>query len=109
LEQKNKLSILYHRWLKFQIKWKLVMLFCFIRDVAKKNRNVIRSKKRNPEGLPVWINWRATYGIKKILLKGKEEVVDATDILLSFWRVALATDLDNDKGRYDRVALIPYH
>jgi DNA helicase-2/ATP-dependent DNA helicase PcrA len=79
--------------------------------VAKKTGLVQELKKDGtPEGIARIENIEELLNGIKDFVEGQVEVADATGALAEFLEdVALATDMDNDKGDDDRVALMTIH
>ncbi|WP_406683583.1 UvrD-helicase domain-containing protein [Seonamhaeicola sp. MEBiC1930] len=68
------------------------------------------NKDGTPEGVTRMENIEELLNGMKDFVEGQKELADATGSLAEFLEdVALATDLDNDKGDADRVALMTIH
>ncbi|WP_299547642.1 UvrD-helicase domain-containing protein [Seonamhaeicola sp.] len=68
------------------------------------------NKDGTPEGITRMENIEELLNGMKDFVEGQKELADATGSLAEFLEdVALATDLDNDKGDADRVALMTIH
>ncbi len=95
----------------FQIMNESANAFELTAHVTKTTGLVQELKKDGtPEGIARIENIEELLNGMKDFVEGQEEVVDATGALAEFLEdVALATDLDNDKGDDDRVALMTIH
>jgi len=95
----------------FQIMNEGANAFELTAHVSKKTGLVQELKKDGtPEGIARIENIEELLNGIKDFVEGQEEVVDATGALAEFLEdVALATDMDNDKGDDDRVALMTIH
>lgn len=85
--------------------------FTLAEHVTKKTGLLLEFKKDGtPEGIARMENMEELLNGIKDFVEGQEEVVDATGNISEFLEdVALATDLDNDTGEDDRVALMTIH
>ncbi len=95
----------------FQIMNEGATAFEVSEHVAKKTGLLLEFKKDGtPEGIAKMENIEGLLNGIKDFVEGQVEVVDATGSLSEFLEdVALATDLDNDTGDEDRVALMTIH
>ncbi len=95
----------------FQIMNEGATAFEVSEHVAKKTGLLLEFKKDGtPEGIAKMENIEGLLNGIKDFVEGQVEVVDATGSLSEFLEdVALATDLDNDTGDDDRVALMTIH
>ncbi len=95
----------------FQIMNETVNAFEISEHVAKKTGILLEFKKDGtPEGIAKMDNIEELLNGIKDFVEGQKEVVDATGNISEFLEdVALATDLDNDTGDDDRVALMTIH
>jgi len=95
----------------FQIMNEGATAFEVSEHVAKKTGLLLEFKKDGtPEGIAKMENIEGLLNGIKDFVEGQVEVVDATGSLSEFMEdVALATDLDNDTGDDDRVALMTIH
>lgn len=95
----------------FQVMNQTANVFELAEHVAKAS-GLIRefNKDGTPEGVTKMENIEELLNGMKDFVEGQKELVDATGSLAEFLEdVALATDLDNDKGDTDRVALMTIH
>ena len=85
--------------------------FTLAEHVAKKTGLLLEFKKDGtPEGIARMENIEELLNGIKDFVEGQKEIADATGGLSEFLEdVALATDLDNDTGDDDRVALMTIH
>ncbi|WP_394331937.1 ATP-dependent helicase [Maribacter antarcticus] len=95
----------------FQIMNEGANAFELSEHVAKKTGLLLEFKKDGtPEGIAKMENIEGLLNGIKDFVEGQVEVVDATGSISEFLEdVALATDLDNDTGDDDRVALMTIH
>ncbi len=95
----------------FQIMNEGANAFELAEHVAKKTGLLLEFKKDGtPEGIAKMENIEELLNGIKDFVEGQVEVVDATGSISEFLEdVALATDLDNDTGDDDRVALMTIH
>lgn len=95
----------------FQIMNKGADAFSLSEHVAKKTGILLEFKKDGtPEGIAKMENIEELLNGIKDFVEGQMELADATGNIAEFLEdVALATDLDNDKGDDDRVALMTIH
>jgi len=95
----------------FQIMNEGADAFTLAEHVAKKTGVLLEFKKDGtPEGIAKMENIEELLNGIKDFVEGQKELADATDDIGVFMEdVALATDLDNDKGDDDRVALMTIH
>ena len=95
----------------FQIMNKEADAFTLAEHVAKKSGILIEFKKDGtPEGVARMENIEELLNGIKDFVEGQKEIADAKGDLIEFLEdVALATDLDNEKGDPDRVALMTIH
>uniref|UniRef100_UPI0035C17DE7 ATP-dependent helicase n=1 Tax=Cellulophaga baltica TaxID=76594 RepID=UPI0035C17DE7 len=95
----------------FQIMNETTDAFAISEHVAKKSGLLLEFKKDGtPEGIAKMDNIEELLNGIKDFVEGQKEVVDATGNISEFLEdVALATDLDNDTGDDDRVALMTIH
>ncbi|QHI34899.1 ATP-dependent DNA helicase PcrA [Kordia antarctica] len=108
---KNKLENFTTMVKSFQIMSEGANAFELTEHVTKKTGLVQELKKDGtPEGIARIENIEELLNGIKDFVEGQIEVVDATGALAEFLEdVALATDMDNDKGDDDRVALMTIH
>ncbi|WP_047414780.1 ATP-dependent helicase [Cellulophaga sp. Hel_I_12] len=108
---KNKLVDFTTMIKSFQIMNETSDAFVLSEHVAKKTGILLEFKKDGtPEGIARMDNIEELLNGIKDFVEGQREVVDATGNISEFLEdVALATDLDNDKGDDDRVALMTIH
>lgn len=108
---KNKLVDFTNMIKSFQIMNQTADAFTLSEHVAKKTGILLEFKKDGtPEGIARMDNIEELLNGIKDFVEGQKEVVDATGNISEFLEdVALATDLDNDKGDDDRVALMTIH
>ncbi|MFD0861839.1 ATP-dependent helicase [Sungkyunkwania multivorans] len=108
---KTKLSNFVTMIQSFQIMNEGANAFELTEHVTKKTGLVQELKKDGtPEGVARIENIEELLNGIKDFVEGQKEVADATGALTEFLEdVALATDLDNDKGDDDRVALMTIH
>ncbi|MBM1107257.1 UvrD-helicase domain-containing protein [Aurantibacter crassamenti] len=95
----------------FQIMNESADAFTLAEHVAKKTGILIEFKKDGtPEGIARMENIEELLNGIKDFVEGQKEIADATGNISEFLEdVALATDLDNDTGDDDRVALMTIH
>ncbi|MBT9189373.1 ATP-dependent helicase [Zobellia russellii] len=95
----------------FQIMNETTDAFALAEHVAKKSGLLLEFKKDGtPEGIGKMENIEELLNGIKDFVEGQKEIADATGSISEFLEdVALATDLDNDKGDDDRVALMTIH
>ncbi len=95
----------------FQIMNKEADAFTLAEHVSKKSGILIEFKKDGtPEGVARMENIEELLNGIKDFVEGQKEIADAKGDLIEFLEdVALATDLDNEKGDPDRVALMTIH
>jgi DNA helicase-2/ATP-dependent DNA helicase PcrA len=95
----------------FQIMNQEADAFTLAEHVVRKSGLLIEFKKDGtPEGVTRIENLEELLNGIKDFVEGQKELADATGDLTEFLEdVALATDLDNDKGDSDRVALMTVH
>lgn len=95
----------------FQILNETADAFTLADHVAKKTGILLEFKKDGtPEGIGKMENIEELLNGIKDFVEGQKELADATGDITEFLEdVALATDLDNDKGDADRVALMTIH
>lgn len=95
----------------FQIMNEGADAFTLAEHVAKKTGLLLEFKKDGtPEGIARMENIEELLNGIKDFVEGQKELADATGGLNEFLEdVALATDLDNDTGDDDRVALMTIH
>ncbi|MDC6405899.1 MULTISPECIES: ATP-dependent helicase [Maribacter] len=95
----------------FQIMNEGADAFTLAEHVAKKTGLLLEFKKDGtPEGIARMENIEELLNGIKDFVEGQKELADATGGLTEFLEdVALATDLDNDTGDDDRVALMTIH
>ncbi|WP_400073393.1 ATP-dependent helicase [Zobellia russellii] len=95
----------------FQIMNETTDAFVLAEHVAKKSGLLLEFKKDGtPEGIGKMENIEELLNGIKDFVEGQKEIADATGSISEFLEdVALATDLDNDKGDDDRVALMTIH
>ncbi|PIB39150.1 ATP-dependent helicase [Maribacter sp. 4G9] len=95
----------------FQIMNEGTDAFTLAEHVAKKTGLLLEFKKDGtPEGIARMENIEELLNGIKDFVEGQKEIADATGGLSEFLEdVALATDLDNDTGDDDRVALMTIH
>ena len=95
----------------FQIMNETADAFVMAEHVAKKSGILLEFKKDGtPEGIGKMENIEELLNGIKDFVEGQMEIADATGSIGEFLEdVALATDLDNDKGDDDRVALMTIH
>lgn len=95
----------------FQIMNKEADAFTLAEHVAKKSGILIEFKKDGtPEGVARMENIEELLNGIKDFVEGQKELADARGDITEFLEdVALATDLDNEKGDPDRVALMTIH
>ncbi|MDX1471873.1 MAG: 3'-5' exonuclease, partial [Flavobacteriaceae bacterium] len=95
----------------FQVMNKTANAFELAEHVTKAS-GIIKemNKDATPEGISRIENIEELLNGIKDFVEGQKEIADATGSLTEFLEdVALATDLDNDKGSDDRVALMTIH
>ncbi len=107
----NKLVDFTNMIKSFQIMNETADAFALSEHVAKKTGILLEFKKDGtPEGIARMDNIEELLNGIKDFVEGQREVVDATGNISEFLEdAALATDLDNDKGDDDRVALMTIH
>ncbi|MEE9364329.1 MAG: UvrD-helicase domain-containing protein [Cellulophaga sp.] len=95
----------------FQIVNQTADAFSLSEHVAKKTGLLLEFKKDGtPEGIAKMENIEELLNGIKDFVEGQLEIADATGNISEFLEdVALATDLDNDTGDDDRVALMTIH
>ena len=95
----------------FQIVNQTADAFSLSEHVAKKTGLLLEFKKDGtPEGIAKMENIEELLNGIKDFVEGQMEIADATGNISEFLEdVALATDLDNDTGDDDRVALMTIH
>ncbi|WP_276166633.1 ATP-dependent helicase [Zobellia alginiliquefaciens] len=95
----------------FQIMNENTDAFTLAEHVAKKTGVLLEFKKDGtPEGIGKMENIEELLNGIKDFVEGQKEIDEATGSISEFLEdVALATDLDNDKGDDDRVALMTIH
>ncbi len=95
----------------FQIMNEGADAFTLAEHVAKKTGILLEFKKDGtPEGIARMENIEELLNGIKDFVEGQKEIADATGNIGEFLEdVALATDLDNDTGDDDRVALMTIH
>ncbi|MEN8788253.1 MAG: UvrD-helicase domain-containing protein [Flavobacteriaceae bacterium] len=95
----------------FQIMNQEADAFTLAEHVVKKSGLLVEFKKDGtPEGVTRIENLEELLNGIKDFVEGQKELADAKGDLTEFLEdVALATDLDNDKGDSDRVALMTVH
>ncbi len=95
----------------FQIMNEGADAFSLAEHVAKKTGIILEFKKDGtPEGIARMENIEGLLNGIKDFVEGQKEIADATGNIGEFLEdVALATDLDNDTGDDDRVALMTIH
>ena len=95
----------------FQIMNQQADAFTLAEHVVKKSGLLVEFKKDGtPEGVTRIENLEELLNGIKDFVEGQKELADAKGDLTEFLEdVALATDLDNDKGDSDRVALMTVH
>ncbi len=95
----------------FQIMNEGTDAFTLAEHIAKKTGILLEFKKDGtPEGIAKMENIEELLNGIKDFVEGQIELADATGNISEFLEdVALATDLDNDKGDDDRVALMTIH
>ncbi|MGB5691042.1 MAG: UvrD-helicase domain-containing protein [Flavobacteriaceae bacterium] len=95
----------------FQIMNQQADAFNLAEHVVKKSGLLVEFKKDGtPEGVTRIENLEELLNGIKDFVEGQKELADAKGDLTEFLEdVALATDLDNDKGDSDRVALMTIH
>ncbi|MCK0156722.1 UvrD-helicase domain-containing protein [Cellulophaga sp. F20128] len=108
---KRRLSEFVNMIKSFQIMNKGADAFTLSEHVAKKTGILLEFKKDGtPEGIAKMENIEELLNGIKDFVEGQMELADATGNIAEFLEdVALATDLDNDKGDDDRVALMTIH
>lgn len=108
---KNKLQDFVTMIESFQVLNKGYDAFTISEHVAKKTGLLQELKKDGtPEGIARIENIEELLNGMRDFVEEQKEIVDATGSLSEFMEdVALATDLDNDKGDSDRVALMTVH
>nr|WP_116772349.1 UvrD-helicase domain-containing protein [Maribacter litoralis] len=95
----------------FQVMNETTDAFTLSEHVAKKTGILLEFKKDGtPEGIGKMENIEELLNGIKDFVEGQKEIDDATGNISEFLEdVALATDLDNDTGDDDRVALMTIH
>jgi len=95
----------------FQVMNETTNAFALSEHVAKKTGILLEFKKDGtPEGIGKMENIEELLNGIKDFVEGQQEIDEATGSISEFLEdVALATDLDNDTGDDDRVALMTIH
>ncbi|MEP2278630.1 UvrD-helicase domain-containing protein [Maribacter sp.] len=95
----------------FQVMNETVDAFALSEHIAKKTGILLEFKKDGtPEGIGKMENIEELLNGIKDFVEGQKEIDEATGNISEFLEdVALATDLDNDTGDDDRVALMTIH
>src|SRR5690606_17294866 len=95
----------------FQVLNQTLDAFELTDHVVKKSGLLTELKKEGtPEGITRIENVEELLNGMRDFVEGQKEIADATGSLAEFMEdVALATDMDNDKGSDDRVALMTIH
>ncbi|MDF4203310.1 3'-5' exonuclease [Maribacter sp. SA7] len=95
----------------FQVMNETVDAFALSEHIAKKTGVLLEFKKDGtPEGIGKMENIEELLNGIKDFVEGQKEIDEATGNISEFLEdVALATDLDNDTGDDDRVALMTIH
>ncbi len=108
---KNKLQDFVTMIESFQVLNKSYDAFTITEHVSKKTGLLQELKKDGtPEGIARIENIEELLNGMRDFVEEQKEIADATGSLSEFMEdVALATDLDNDKGDSDRVALMTVH
>lgn len=108
---KNKLANFVTMIKSFQVLNQNYDAFQIAEHVAKKTGLLQELKKDGtPEGIARIENIEELLNGMRDFVEGQKEIADASGSLSEFMEdVALATDLDNDKGDDDRVALMTVH
>lgn len=108
---KRKLEDFTNMIKSFQIMDASADAFALAEHVAKKTGILLEFKKDGtPEGIARMENIEELLNGIKDFVEGQKELADATGSLTEFLEdIALATDMDNDKGDDDRVALMTIH
>ncbi|RZS93973.1 ATP-dependent helicase [Aquimarina brevivitae] len=108
---KNRLENFMNMIKSFQIANETSNAFVLAEMVAKKTGLLLELKKdTTPEGVARIENIEELLNGIRDFVEGQKEVADARGALTEFLEdVALATDLDQDKGDDDRVALMTIH
>lgn len=108
---KNKLANFVTMIESFQVLNQNYDAFQIAEHVAKKTGLLQELKKDGtPEGIARIENIEELLNGMRDFVEGQKEIADASGSLSEFMEdVALATDLDNDKGDDDRVALMTVH
>lgn len=111
LGTKNKLADFVNMIKSFQIMNETTDAFTLSEHVAKKTGILLEFKKDGtPEGIAKMDNIEELLNGIKDFVEGQKEIDGATGNISEFLEdVALATDLDNDTGDDDRVALMTIH
>ncbi|SDB26143.1 DNA helicase-2 / ATP-dependent DNA helicase PcrA [Flavobacteriaceae bacterium MAR_2010_188] len=108
---RNKLKNFVTMIESFQVMNQTANAFDLAEHVSKAS-GIIKemNKDATPEGISRLENIEELLNGIKDFVEGQKELADATGSLAEFLEdVALATDLDNDKGTDDRVALMTIH
>ncbi len=108
---KNKLIDFTNMIKSFQIMNETADAFILAEQVTKKTGILLEFKKDGtPEGITRMDNIEELLNGIKDFVEGQKEIDQATGSIAEFLEdVALATDLDNDTGDDDRVALMTIH
>jgi len=108
---RNKLQTFVTMIRSFQVLNESYNAFEIAEHVTKKTGLLIELKKDStPEGIARIENIEELLNGLKDFVEGQKELAEATGSLAEFLEdVALATDLDNEKGDDDRVALMTIH
>ncbi|WP_405415362.1 ATP-dependent helicase [Maribacter sp. Asnod1-A12] len=108
---KRKLTDFVNMIKSFQVMNETVDAFALSEHVAKKTGVLLEFKKDGtPEGIGKMENIEELLNGIKDFVEGQKEIDEATGNISEFLEdVALATDLDNDTGDDDRVALMTIH
>tara|TARA_R110000868_G_scaffold145181_2_gene365131 strand:- start:29607 stop:31937 length:2331 start_codon:yes stop_codon:yes gene_type:complete len=108
---KNKLVDFTNMIKSFQIMNETTDAFTLAEHVSKKTGILLEFKKDGtPEGIARMDNIEELLNGIKDFVEGQKEIDEATGNISEFLEdVALATDLDNDTGDDDRVALMTIH
>jgi len=108
---RNKLKNFVTMIERFQVTNKTANAFELAEEVTKVT-GIIReyNKESSPEDIQRLENIEELLNGMRDFVEGQKELADATGSIAEFLEdVALATDLDNDKGDDDRVALMTIH
>ncbi|MDF4223086.1 3'-5' exonuclease [Maribacter sp. M208] len=108
---KRKLTDFVNMIKSFQVMNETTDAFTLSEHVAKKTGVLLEFKKDGtPEGIGKMENIEELLNGIKDFVEGQQEIDEATGNISEFLEdVALATDLDNDTGDDDRVALMTIH